>query len=217
MAPIRSRPTACCACRRVGANRDTDRTGVRTPLEAAGGAAVGSDQRTRDLRVSPTDPDATPMRIPAGTSLGYHDHYVVDGGKARITLATLVTPAEVMENPPMRDLLWRLCSRWKLRPPQVTGDTTSGTIEIIVAVEDAGIRADLPLPDFDHRTALFGRERFTDEAERDSYHCPGGRELRFRTHKHDATGRPARPRSPVPSRWTGSGTLPTARTPRRRR
>jgi hypothetical protein len=89
----------------VGANRDTDRTGVRTPLEAAGGAAVGSYQRTRDLRVSPTDPDATPMRIPAGTSLGYHDHYVVDGGKARITLATLVTPAEVMENPPMRDLL----------------------------------------------------------------------------------------------------------------
>jgi hypothetical protein len=28
--------------------------------------------------------------------LGYHDHYVVDGGKARIILAALVTPADVI-------------------------------------------------------------------------------------------------------------------------
>jgi hypothetical protein len=62
-----------------------------------------------------------------GLDLGYHDHYVVDGGKARIILAALVTPAEVMENQPMLDLLWRVCFRWKLRPRQVTGDTTYGT------------------------------------------------------------------------------------------
>ena len=44
--------------------------------------AVGSYRRTTDFRVSTTDPDATPMRTGNGTSLGYHDHYVVDGGKA---------------------------------------------------------------------------------------------------------------------------------------
>ena len=33
--------------------------------------------------------------------LGYHDHYVVDGGRVRIVLAALVTPTEVMENQPM--------------------------------------------------------------------------------------------------------------------
>ena len=32
--------------------------------------------------------------------LGDHDHYVVDGGKARVILAALVTPADVMENVP---------------------------------------------------------------------------------------------------------------------
>src|SRR6266699_3696708 len=32
---------------------------------------------------------------------------VVDGGKSRIILATLVTPSEVMDNQPMLDLLWR--------------------------------------------------------------------------------------------------------------
>ena len=92
------------------------------------GRPVGSYRRTSDLRVSTTDPDATPMRTGAGTRLGYHDHYVVDGGKARIILAALVTPADVMENVPMRDLLWRVCFRRKLRPRQVTGDTTYGTV-----------------------------------------------------------------------------------------
>jgi hypothetical protein len=52
----------------------------------------GSYRRTTDFQVSPTDPDATPMQTKHGTALGYHDHYVVDGGKARIILAALVTP-----------------------------------------------------------------------------------------------------------------------------
>jgi hypothetical protein len=124
------------------------------------------------------------MRTGSGTALGYHDHYVVDGGKRRIILAALVTPANVMENVPLRDILWRVCFRRKLRPYQVTGDTTYGTVENIVAVEDAGIRAFFPLPDFDHRRAFFGRDAFAYDAAQDVYRCPGGQELRFRKHKH---------------------------------
>ena len=103
--------------------------------------ATGSYRRTTDFRVSTTDPDATRMRSGTETALGYHDHYIVDGGKARIILVTLVTPADVMENVPLCDLLWRVCFRRKLRPRQVTGDTAYGTVENIVAVEDAGIQA----------------------------------------------------------------------------
>jgi transposase len=145
----------------------------------------GDYQRVADFRASATDPDASLMRYRGGgLDLGYHDHYVVDGGKARIILAALVTPAEVMENLPMRDLLWRVCFRWKLHPGHVTGDTTYGTTENIVAIEDAGIRAYVPLPDFDHRTRFFGGDRFTYDPQRDLYHCPGDQELRFRKHKH---------------------------------
>jgi hypothetical protein len=80
--------------------------------------------RTADFRISTTDPDATPMRLKGGgTHLGYQTHYVVDGGKARIIVGVLVTPGEVSESQPMRDLLWRARFRWKLRPQQVTGDT----------------------------------------------------------------------------------------------
>jgi transposase len=146
--------------------------------------ATGSYRRTAAFRVSPTDLDATPMRTGTGTALGYHDHYVVDGGQARIILAALVTPADVMENVPLRDLLWRVSFRRKLRPHQVIGDTTYGTIENIVAVEDAGIRAVFPLPGFDRRTPFFGRDKFTYDAEADLYHCPGGETLRFRKHKY---------------------------------
>ncbi len=99
----------------------------------------GVYQRTADFRISTTDADATPMRLKGGgTHLGYQTHYVVDGGKRRIILGVLVTPGEVMENQPMLDLLWRARFRWKLRPRQVTGDTTYGPIENIQAMEDMG-------------------------------------------------------------------------------
>jgi transposase len=146
--------------------------------------AVGSYRRTTDFRVSVTDPDAAPMRSGTETTLGCHDHYVVDGGTARIVLAALVTPADVMENQPMLDLLWRVCFRRKLWPHQVTGDTTYGTIENIVALEDAGIRAFFPLPDFDRRTPFFGKGKFTYDSDADAYRCPQGQVLPRRKTKY---------------------------------
>ncbi len=115
----------------------------------------GSYRRVADYRVSTTDPDATIMPTKGqGFHLGYHTHYVVDGGKKRIILNVLVTPSEVMENQPMLDLLWRTRFRWKLRPRQVTGDTTYGTLDIIQGVEDANIRAYMPLAEPGERNAL---------------------------------------------------------------
>jgi hypothetical protein len=109
---------------------------------------------------------------------------VVDGGKHRIVLAALVTPADVMENVPMRDLLWRVRFRRKLRPHHVTGDTTYGTVENVVALEDAGIRAFFPLPDVDRRSPFFGLDKFAFDAEAGGDRCPGGQTLRDRKDKH---------------------------------
>jgi len=139
--------------------------------------AVRGYRRTADFWVSTTDPDAAPMWTAATARLGYHDHYVVDGGKARVILAALITPADVMENQPMRDLLWRVCFRRQLRPRHVTGDTAYGTIENIVAVEDAGIRAYVPLPDFSRRTPFYNHDAFAFDAGRDEYRCPQGNVL----------------------------------------
>ena len=136
-------------------------------------------QRVADFQMSTTDPDATIMLSKDGAHLGYQTHYVVDGGKARIILAALVAPAEVMENQPMLDLVFRTCFRWKLWPRQVTGDRKYGTEENIVALESQHIRAYLALPDPDHRTVFFSADRFRYVADRDVYVCPAGKELHF--------------------------------------
>lgn len=136
-------------------------------------------QRVADLQVSTTDPDATLMLTKNGADLGYHTHYVVDGGKARIILNVLVTPSEVMDNQPMLDLLWRPLFRWKLWPRQVTGDKKYGTEENLVCIEDQGMRAYIPMPDMDHRAAFLSADQFRYEAERDVYVCPAGKELHF--------------------------------------
>ena len=134
--------------------------------------------RLADLRVSRTDSDAKPMRSAgSGSKLGYHSQYVVDGGRARIILATLVTSAAVMENSPMLDLARWVRFRWRLRPKQATGDKTYATLENIKGLEDEGIKAYMPLPNWSRRPGFYGQQEFTYLPERDVYVCPQGQEL----------------------------------------
>jgi transposase len=107
-------------------------------------------ERKTDTWVSPTDPDASPMsRFTGDTAkLGYHTHYVVDGGKARIILAVLVTPASIMDNTPMLDLERWVRFRWHILPELAVGDSKYGTVANITGLEQDGIRAYLPSSDF---------------------------------------------------------------------
>jgi hypothetical protein len=89
----------------------------------------------------------------------------------------LVTAADVMENQPLLDLLWRARCRWRLPVRQVTGGTTYGAIENIVALEDQGIRAFVPLPDFDERAPYYGASKFVYDPQRDAYDCPASHPL----------------------------------------
>ena len=137
-------------------------------------------RRIADLRASATDPDASPMqRRDKGVSgLGYLTHYVVDGGKARVILDVLVTPAEVTENLPMLELLFRSRFRWRLRPRSVTGDAAYGTVENVAAVEKAGIRAYMVLAKHDERRGpFFGKNEFAYDDQKDLYVCPQGETL----------------------------------------
>ena len=125
------------------------------------GRTSGPYRRVADFWASPSDPDASPLRPTGrGAGLGYRDHYVADGGQARIVLTVLVTPAEVQDNQPALDLLWRARFRWKLRPRQVTGDSKYGTAENVVALEDQRIRAYVPLPEAGRRPGLFADTDF---------------------------------------------------------
>src|SRR5215211_3202583 len=136
-------------------------------------------QRITDDRISPTDPDATPMQSSTGGGalLGYRDHYTVDGGKARIILSALVTPASITDNTPLLDLVDWVRSRWKIQPKLAVGDTKYGTVPNIVGLEERGIKAYVPTSDFSQRTKYYPAKLFQYDAEKDQYICPQGQIL----------------------------------------
>jgi hypothetical protein len=120
----------------------------------------------------------------ASSKLGYQAHYVVDGGKGRVILNVLVTSSEVTENRPMLDLLWSTAFRWHIRPRRVTGDAKYGTRWNVTALEKAGIRAYVAIPNFDfHDTGLFGAAHFRYDPQKDAYVCPAEEHL----HRHART------------------------------
>jgi hypothetical protein len=88
-------------------------------------------------------------------------------------------PADVKDNLPMFDLLWRTCFRWGLRPHHLTGDSIYGSLQNIKAVEDAGIRAFVPVRDWTHNAPVsFSKKDFRYDEGQNLYVCPEGEELR---------------------------------------
>lgn len=137
-----------------------------------------SYKRHSDEQVSLTDPSATTV---GHQRLGYRLHYGVDGGKARIVLNCLVTPASVQDNTPMLDLVWWSYFRWQLPLKTVIGDTRYGTIDNIVALERNGIQAFFPLHSQAARQGsrehYFPANAFRYDPQTDCYICPQGQKL----------------------------------------
>ena len=151
--------------------------------------ASGVSLRVADVRISTTDPDATAMRLKGGgTHLGYQVHSLIDGGKRRIILGAVVTPGEVRESQPMLDLLWRVRFRWRLHPGLVCGDSKYGTYENIAAIERAGIRAYVALPNWEDMFEVWSTAHFRYEAEADQYRCPQETILRRLSERPTAEG-----------------------------
>ena len=111
------------------------------------------------------------------SKLGYHTHYVVDGGKARIILAALVTPASIMDQTPMLDLARWLRFRWQIQPELAVGDSKFATISNILGLENDGIQAFFPIPSLSRSKTLYPLELFRYDADRNIYLCPEGQEL----------------------------------------
>ena len=141
----------------------------------------GPYRRLSDRKVSRTDPDAAAMATRNGRSvLGYQDHYLVDGGQARIILHCLVTPGDVAENQVLLDQLRRTLFRRRLRPARLIADAKYATGENIRALEAQGIRAYVPLPEWDKSSPYYHTAAFAYDAERDVYHCPQGQTLKLK-------------------------------------
>jgi transposase len=147
--------------------------------------ATGSYERISSQKISRTDPDATPMAMRDGrTVLGYQDHYLVDGGQARIILHAFVTPGDVSESQVLVDQLRRTLFRRKLRPKRLIADARYGTGRNVHAIEELSINAYVPLHEGRTSSPYYRHTAFTYDAERDAYHCPQGTVLKLR-HQDD--------------------------------
>ena len=147
--------------------------------------ATGTDERISSRKISRTDPDATPMSMRDGrTVLGYQDHYLVDGGKARIILHAFVTPGDVSESQVLVDQLRHTLFRRKLRPKRLIADARYGTGRNVHAIEELGIHASVPLHEGRTASPYFRHTAFTYDVDQDLYHCPQGAVLKLR-HQDD--------------------------------
>jgi hypothetical protein len=117
-----------------------------------------------------------------------------------VILNVLVTPAQVMENQPMLDLLWRTRFRWRARVRRVTGDAKYGTKEIVAAVEGAGIRAYVTMTDSEKVRPYYATSRFVYDAEGTSTGACGGNPC-------------ASTPTPTPRDSPGTGPIPRPATP----
>jgi IS5 family transposase len=121
------------------------------------------------------------MTLRAGRAvLGYQNHYLVDGGKARSILHAFVTAGDVAANNVLLDQLHRTMFRGKLRPRRVVADAKYATTTNIRTLEDAGIRAYVPLPEWDKSSKRFKRAACTYEPDENGYRCPQGDQLQRR-------------------------------------
>jgi hypothetical protein len=64
-------------------------------------------------------------------------------------------------------------------PRQATGAKADGTLALIRALEEQGVRADIPLPDDGSRSPLCGQRDCAYDPAHDSDPCPGGMTLAF--------------------------------------
>lgn len=140
----------------------------------------GRYRRITDFRVSTTDPDAAPLRSSSPPRLGYHDHDVVDGGRARVILAALVTPADVQDNQVMIDLLDRVRFRHHLHVRHAIGDSKYATGENLRRLAERSIQASMPVVDYEQATRFFRQRDFIYDPATDTYRCPHGATLTFR-------------------------------------
>jgi transposase len=128
------------------------------------------------IKKSLTDADATPLR--EKPRLGYHVHYVVDGGTSRIIVGVLATPAAIQDNQPMLDLTRWARFRWQLTPEIAVGDSKYGSIDNIVGLFHDNILPLTPRADYSSGKEFYHNDRFRYDTEQNVYYCPQNQVLK---------------------------------------
>lgn len=136
---------------------------------------------SREVKRSTTDPDSgylTREGKPQG--FYYLDHRTVDGQHAIIT-DSYVTPGNVHDSQPYLRRLDRQCATFGLRPRVVGLDAGYQTAAVCEGIESRRLYGVIGYRRPTHRKGYLRKRDFTYDAETDSYRCPEGQRLFYRT------------------------------------
>lgn len=136
---------------------------------------------SKEIKVSRTDPDSGYMvRDDKPKGFFYLDHRTVDGKHAIIT-DTHVTPANVHDSQPYLKRLDRQCERFGFAPDMVGLDAGYFTPQVCHGLEARQIAGVMGYRTPNHRPGYFYKRQYIYDAASDTYTCPAGQVLPYRT------------------------------------
>ncbi len=91
-----------------------------------------------------------------------------------------MTPGDVAENQVLLDQFRRTLFRRKLQPERLIADAKYATGENIRALEEQGVRASMPVPDWDTSSPDYYTAAFAYDGEHDVYRCLQGQTLQMK-------------------------------------
>lgn len=163
---------------------DTDRqSSGKKPLKARKDSDedAGDSGPSKEIKVSRTDPDSGYMvRDDKPKGFFYLDHRTVDGKHAIIT-DTHVTPANVHDSQPYLKRLDRQCERFGFAPDMVGLDAGYFTPQVCYGLEQREIAGVMGYRTPNHRAGYFYKRQYIYDAASDTYRCPAGQQLVYRT------------------------------------
>lgn len=150
----------------------------KAPLKEKAG---DTEPKTRDIKVSTTDPDSgylTREGKPQG--FYYLDHRTVDG-KYNIITDTHVTPGNVHDSKPYLARLDRQLTAFNIYPYTVGLDTGYKTAGICKGLEDRNIEGVIGYRRPNKAEGLFAKRKFVFDADQNHYVCPAGQLISYNT------------------------------------
>jgi len=151
-------------------------------LDERGEEGLGEHGKVNREHISATDPDATITKRKGEAKLYYQVHRGVDGKQEIITSCTVSTGA-VNEAHRLPEVIAGHEAATGAEVKVAVADSKYGTKENFIGLKKQGITTHLKnlAQSSGKRGAIFGKERFVYDPERDVFICPQGNELRKRS------------------------------------
>lgn len=140
--------------------------------------------------ISTTDPDAVWAKKTGPAMLAYFDNYLVDT-PSRVILGVEATPALFHQETvavAARKMLERV-QKLGIKPASLGADKAYGSGEFLAWLLGRGVQPHIPVIDRRHQTAgRFTRDQFRYDPAMNVYHCPEGKQLRYRGLQRSSQG-----------------------------